>query len=176
MNIASRFLPPLLVIAAFAVPAVLLRPAPHAKLQHTICLDLPASRHSMIELARTDIEGCFLEWQERYPGDAELRVHVRVNDGTGSAETVDGPGSPMLWLCVSESLARVAFPRGLYTDADVVARWTSGALALSMTVMPESRERAVEIARDKLVKLRLRKAELEREIEYRRRQLRARRH
>jgi serine/threonine protein kinase len=64
--------------------------------------------------AHGDLEGCFTEWTDRQGGDADMQIELTVSaDGIGhSAKTTSGPDSPILRLCVAESISRVRFPTG----------------------------------------------------------------
>ena len=89
------------------------------------------------EQAHSDLEGCFVEWNERERGDADMLVRMTVGaDGIGhSATTHAGPDSPMLRLCVSESIGRVKFPLGPETlDLDVFVHWDAGIISVSPRV------------------------------------------
>jgi serine/threonine protein kinase len=87
--------------------------------------------------AHGDLEGCFVEWNERERGDADMLVRMTVGaDGVGhSSETTAGPESPMLRLCVAESITRVKFPKGPETlDLDVFVHWDAGIISVSPRV------------------------------------------
>jgi hypothetical protein len=87
--------------------------------------------------AHGDLEGCFVEWNEREKGDADMLVRMTVGaDGIGhSSITHAGPESPMLRLCVSESIGRVKFPPGPETlDLDVFVHWDAGIISVSPRV------------------------------------------
>ncbi|MBA3391850.1 MAG: protein kinase [Deltaproteobacteria bacterium] len=89
------------------------------------------------ETAYGDLEGCFVEWNEREAGEADMLVRMTVGaDGVGhSSETVSGPDSPMLRLCVSESVGRVKFAPGPETlDLDVFVHWSAGVINVSPRV------------------------------------------
>ena len=89
------------------------------------------------EQAHSDLEGCFVEWNEREKGDADMLVRMTVNaDGVAhSAETAAGPESPMLRLCVSEAVSRVKFQAGPETlDLDVFVHWDAGIITISPRV------------------------------------------
>jgi serine/threonine protein kinase len=89
------------------------------------------------EQAHGDLEGCFVEWNEREVGDADMLVRMTVGaDGIGhSSQTAAGPDSPMLRLCVAEAIARVRFPKGPETlDLDVFVHWSAGMISISPRV------------------------------------------
>ena len=181
MNIAIRLLPPLAVIAAFALPVVLLRPVPDATPQRTRCLELPLQDERTTQTMRRaedDIEGCLLEWNAREPGDVEMLVRLRISESHGAAKTEAGPPSPSLWLCVSEAVARVDLKVRDYIEADVFIRWTSGKLKMSIQVTkrapPLRPPNAAEMrkARTESEALERRRDELLRELE----RMRAHRH
>ncbi len=77
--------------------------------------------------AQDELEGCFTEWNEREPGDADLLVRMTVDaDGVAhSSTTAAGPDSPFLRLCVSESIGRVRFASGSDDrDVEVFVHWS----------------------------------------------------
>jgi len=89
------------------------------------------------EQAHGDLEGCFVEWNEREHGDADMLVRMTVGaDGIGhSSTTYSGPESPMLRLCVAEAIGRVKFPLGPETlDLDVFVHWDAGIITVSPRV------------------------------------------
>jgi len=89
------------------------------------------------EQAHGDLEGCFVEWNERERGDADMLVRMTVGaDGIGHSSTTHaGPDSPMLRLCVSEAIGRVKFPPGPETlDLDVFVHWDAGIITVSPRV------------------------------------------
>jgi serine/threonine protein kinase len=89
------------------------------------------------EQAHGDLEGCFVEWNEREQGDADMLVRMTVGaDGIGhSSVTHAGPDSPMLRLCVAESIGRVKFAPGPETlDLDVFVHWDAGIITISPRV------------------------------------------
>ena len=89
------------------------------------------------ESAHNDLEGCFVEWNEREKGDADMLVRMTVGaDGIGhSSMTHAGPDSPFLRLCVSEAIGRVKFPPGPETlDLDVFVHWSAGMINVSPRV------------------------------------------
>ncbi len=89
------------------------------------------------EQAHGDLEGCFVEWNEREQGDADMLVRMTVGaDGIGhSSVTHAGPDSPMLRLCVAESIGRVKFQAGPETlDLDVFVHWDAGIITISPRV------------------------------------------
>jgi serine/threonine protein kinase len=84
-----------------------------------------------------DLEGCFVEWNEREVGDADMLVRMTVGgDGVAhSAQTHAGPDSPMLRLCVAESVSRVRFPTGPESlELDVFVHWSAGLITVSARV------------------------------------------
>jgi hypothetical protein len=87
--------------------------------------------------AQDDLQGCFVEWNEREKGDADMLVRMTVgSDGIGhSSTTAAGPESPFLRLCVAEAIARVKFPTGAETlDLDVFVHWNDGVIVVSARV------------------------------------------
>jgi len=85
-----------------------------------------------------DLEGCFVEWNEREPGDADMLVRMTVGaDGIGhSAQSEAGPESPFLRLCVAEAISRVNFPVGPETlDLDVFVHWSAGIMNVSPRIV-----------------------------------------
>jgi hypothetical protein len=87
--------------------------------------------------AHGDLEGCFVEWNEREDGDAEIIVKVTVGaDGiVQSARSITGPDSPMLRLCVQESIERVKYLSGTdVLDLEVKVMWSAGFLTLTPRV------------------------------------------
>jgi len=93
---------------------------------------------STVSRAEADLVGCFVEWNERENGDADLLVRMTVApDGQAhSVSTVNGPDSPMLKLCVSGALGRVPYPTGAeQLDVEVNVQWSAGLLALGARVV-----------------------------------------
>jgi hypothetical protein len=132
--IATRFLPPLAVIAAFTLAAVLLRLPPPPPSQHTICLELPISP-PVLDAAREDIEGCAVEYDARVPGDFDMLVRVRLEPaGPVWADTFSGPDSPMLQLCVEEALRRIDVETVERTWVDLFVEWRAGRLTTTSLV------------------------------------------
>ena len=89
------------------------------------------------ESSHGDLEGCFVEWNEREAGDADMLVRMTVGgDGIGhSSVTHAGPDSPFLRLCVAEAVGRVKFPPGPETlDLDVFVHWSAGLITVSPRV------------------------------------------
>ena len=92
---------------------------------------------SAVSQAENDLEGCFLEWNERVKGDADLLVKLTVNaDGVGHSSTATGPDSEFLRLCVSEAIQRVKYPAGPeMLDLEVNIQWSEGLLNLAARVV-----------------------------------------
>ena len=90
-----------------------------------------------VSQAETDLEGCFLEWNERVPGDADMLVRLTVTmEGSGHSSTATGPDSSFLRLCVAESIARVKYPPGPdLLDLEVNIQWSEGLLNLAARVV-----------------------------------------
>ncbi|MDQ3364794.1 MAG: protein kinase [Myxococcota bacterium] len=89
------------------------------------------------EQAHGDLEGCFVEWNEREQGDADMLVRMTVGaDGVGhSSITAAGPDSPFLRLCVAEAITRVRFPAGPETlDLEVFVHWSAGLINVAPRV------------------------------------------
>ncbi|MBA3818100.1 MAG: protein kinase [Deltaproteobacteria bacterium] len=89
------------------------------------------------EQAHGDLEGCFVEWNEREQGDADMLVRMTVGgDGVGhSSTTAAGPDSPFLRLCVAEAITRVRFPAGPETlDLEVFVHWSKGIINVAPRV------------------------------------------
>jgi serine/threonine protein kinase len=90
-----------------------------------------------VSQAERDLEGCFEEWNERVPGDADMVVTLEV-DATGVAsrsKVQRGPESAFLQLCVAESIERVKYPAG--PDAlqlEVNIQWSAGLLNLAARI------------------------------------------
>ncbi len=88
--------------------------------------------------AENDLEGCFVEWNERVPGDADMTIKLTVNQaGHAASESVlSGPDSVSLKFCVSNALARVAYPMGPdILDLHIKVVWSSGIIALTPRVV-----------------------------------------
>jgi serine/threonine protein kinase len=88
--------------------------------------------------AEGDLEGCFNEWNERVPGDADMTIKLTVNQAgqAASESVVSGPDSVSLKFCVSNALARVAYPKGPdILDLQIKVVWSSGIIALTPRVM-----------------------------------------
>jgi len=189
MNLAVRFLPPLSVIAAFTIPAVILRPGEAPELQHTICLELPLSRPppSEVAMSRANLEACLAEWDERGRGDAFVTVHVRIDAmGHARAATFDGP-EDALRSCVENAVTFPVYPSGEPREVDVYVEWFDRRLSLSVALAHHHasveqeldddayetrhphRPSDIEAARAQLRLLQLERAKLLREIELRRR-------
>ena len=189
MNLATRCLPALSVIAAFTIPAVLLRPGKAPELQHTICLDLPVSQPppSELRMSRPGIEACLAAWDERGRGDAFVTVHVRIDaEGRARAATFDGPDEDALGRCIEAAVTFPVYPPGEPREVDVYVEWFARWLVLSVelahhhasveqalddeTYGPRHlRPRELEAARAQLRLLKQQHAKLLREIELRRR-------
>src|SRR3712207_3132242 len=91
-----------------------------------------------LDKAHNDLEGCFVEWNERVAGDANMLVRLVVgHDGIAhSSESGAGPDSPMLGLCVAESIGRVKFPAGPeQLELEVDVHWSAGYLVCVPRVM-----------------------------------------
>ncbi len=88
--------------------------------------------------AETDLEGCFNEWNERVPGNADMMIKLSVNQaGHAHNESVTvGPDSVSLRFCVANALARVKYPEGPdILDLVIKVSWESGIIALSPRVV-----------------------------------------
>ncbi len=89
-------------------------------------------------VAENDLEGCFIEWNERVPGNADMMIKLSVNQaGHAANESVTvGPDSVSLRFCVSNALARVKYPAGPdILDLDIKVSWENGIIALSPRVV-----------------------------------------
>jgi hypothetical protein len=85
---------------------------------------------SAVSQAETDLEGCFVEWNEREKGDVDMTVSLKVTpDGVGHSSAATGPDSPFLRLCVGEALERVKYPPGPdELELEVSVQWSAGLL------------------------------------------------
>ncbi|HEU0029817.1 MAG TPA: protein kinase [Kofleriaceae bacterium] len=83
-----------------------------------------------ISQAENDLEGCFVEWNERVHGDADMLVKLTVTpEGAGHSSTATGPDSEFLRLCVAEAIERVKYPTGPEVlDLEVNIQWSEGLL------------------------------------------------
>jgi serine/threonine protein kinase len=88
--------------------------------------------------AENDLEGCFVEWNERVSGDADMTIKLSVNQaGLAANESVlTGPESVSLRFCVANALARVKYPSGPdILDLEIKVHWANGLIALSPRVV-----------------------------------------
>jgi serine/threonine protein kinase len=88
--------------------------------------------------AENDLEGCFVEWNERIKGDADMMIKLVVNQvGEGGGESVlVGPESVSLRFCVSNALARVKYPAGPdILELEVKVQWAKGLINLAPRVV-----------------------------------------
>ncbi len=92
--------------------------------------------------AENDLEGCFVEWNERVPGDADMTIKLTVNQVglAGSESVLTGPDSVSLKFCVANALARVTYPKGPdILDLQIKVVWSNGIIALTPRVMQRRR-------------------------------------
>ncbi|MBA2539002.1 MAG: protein kinase [Deltaproteobacteria bacterium] len=88
--------------------------------------------------AENDLEGCFIEWNEREAGDVDMTIKLSVNQAglAGSENVTVGPDSVSLRFCVSNALARVKYPSGPdILDLEIKVHWANGLIALSPRVV-----------------------------------------
>jgi len=88
--------------------------------------------------AENDLEGCFVEWNEREAGDADLTIKLTINQAGHAANdsVLVGPESVSLRFCVSNALARVTYPSGPdILDLQIKVSWSNGIIALSPRVV-----------------------------------------
>jgi serine/threonine protein kinase len=90
-----------------------------------------------VSQADNELEGCFVEWNERLAGDADMLVKLTVTgEGRGHSSTATGPDSPFLRLCVAEAIERVKYPPGPEViDLEVNIQWSAGLLNLAARVV-----------------------------------------
>jgi serine/threonine protein kinase len=90
-----------------------------------------------VSQADNELEGCFVEWNERTAGDADMVVKLSVtSDGVGHSSTATGPDSPFLRLCVAEAIERVKYPPGPEViDLEINIQWSAGLLNLAARVI-----------------------------------------
>ncbi|MEO8702321.1 MAG: serine/threonine-protein kinase, partial [Kofleriaceae bacterium] len=93
-----------------------------------------------VSQADNELEGCFVEWNERAAGDADMLVKLSVSaDGAGHSSTATGPDSPFLRLCVAEAIERVKYPPGPdVLELEINIQWSAGLLNLAARVVGKS--------------------------------------
>ena len=172
--IATRFLPPLAVIAAMAVPALLLRPA------HVV-VDEPAEvlvdEHSRafthgggyvardMTVREHQVEGCFLEWDERAGGDTEMTVRVDIDtEGLVLVTSKGGPDHPSLRMCVEEAFLRTQYPIGHTLSFHLTVEWRANRLQISPDLIEPYTGTPHHVAKRQLEELKRERARLEREV------------
>ena len=97
----------------------------------------PAPAIHAVAQAENDLEGCFIEYNERAPGDVDMVVRLTVSpEGAGHSSTATGPDSVSLRLCVASAIERVKFPTNPdVLDLEVNVQWSVGLLNLSARVV-----------------------------------------
>jgi hypothetical protein len=147
--IASRFLPPLVVAAGFAASALALRPATdeppvpqddqgvvdHGRAPVIVHQRPPV--HETVELDHGDIAGCFAEFHEREPGDADMAVTFAIQpDGyANQASSTSVPDSASLRMCVQEAILRQQFGRGSEViGVEAQLAWRDEVLSIGTTI------------------------------------------
>jgi hypothetical protein len=101
-----------------------------------------------IQGAYGNVEGCFLEWEDRADvfgsngkpelvRDANLLVELSVApDGHAYNQKARGIDSVSLQLCVADALARLAYPRGPdHSDLQVQVLWTGRVLTMTGSIV-----------------------------------------
>ncbi len=170
--IATRFLPPLAVIAAIALPAALLRPAPVTIEDEEPRVSLqeePPKPAREMTVREREVEGCFLEWEERAGGDAEMTVRVDIDaEGLVLVTSQGGPDHPSLRTCVEEAFLRTQYPIGHTLSFHLTVEWRAKRLQISPDLIEPYTGTPIGVARKKLEELKREHARLERELAKRR--------
>ena len=166
--IAARFLPPLAVIAVFALPAVLLRPAHVVEPEPQVSLQPeppPAVPARPMTLRERDVEGCFLEWDERVGGDTEMAVRVDIDaEGLVLVTSQGGPNHPSLRTCVEEAFLRTQYPIGHTLSFHLTVQWRAKRLQISPDLIEPYTGTPIGIARKKLEELKREQALIKAQI------------
>lgn len=181
-NIAARFLPPLAVIAAIALPAALLRPArtivadeeatlvehPQPAEQHRDHERVPRASVDMTPRER-EVEACFLEWDERSPGDTEMIARIDIDpNGVVLVTTHGGPDSPALRMCVEQAILRTQYPIGHTLSLDLHIQWIERQLGIAPNLIEPQRQVSHEEMQRKVEELKRERERIQRELDARR--------